>query len=321
MIDSPASDHLHPDYEVVVCTHNGVPYLAAQLDSILAQRPKPSRVIISDDGSTDETHRLLASYQAKHPDLIRVIAGPGEGIIKNVLFALTHTCAPYVFLADQDDIWLEHKARLFSEQMIVTSDPHLIFSDAWVWFPETHERQSFWKLDGLVPEHAYDPRKLAFHNCIQGASVCINQALIARIKPHPDIAMHDWWMGLIAAGEGRVSIIRTPTLLYRQHSANQVGIQQGRRSGPWLARLRDKSEAARTVLLQAKAYADCYAEATNEEQKAFFTALSKALPSNLLKRLYFLLKWHPVRKDTRRTLTLWLSIALLRCRSGKQPTP
>ena len=115
---------------VAVVTYNGVRYLAAQLDSILNQLGEEDEVVISDDGSKDGTIDLIRSFQ-KTDSRIRLIQGPGKGVKKNVEHALLHTRGKYIFLADQDDIWLDTKVETvmncFREKqcMVVIHDAHV----------------------------------------------------------------------------------------------------------------------------------------------------------------------------------------------------
>jgi rhamnosyltransferase len=293
------------EYEVILCSYNGAEYIAEQLHSILNQQPAPSRILISDDGSTDDTIDIVRKIAATTTIPLELIQGPGRGVVENVFSALPRTRAPYVFLADQDDVWLENKAALFTQKMTFSPEPHLIFSDAWVW-QENDERCSFWQLDQLNPDNASYPSLLAFHNCVQGASTCVNQALIQAIRPHPDIAMHDWWLGLVAAGVGRVSIIPEPTLLYRQHRGNQIGSQS--RSARYES-LSQKKQRATLVLQQAFAYSRLYASHLRSPERQFFEAYRSAMAKGVLRRLAFLLRYRPWRKNLLRTMTLWASIA------------
>lgn len=59
------------------CRNEGA-YLERTLDSVLAQSCPPALWIIVDDGSTDETPRILAEYAARHP-VIRVVGKPDRG--------------------------------------------------------------------------------------------------------------------------------------------------------------------------------------------------------------------------------------------------
>lgn len=296
-------------YEVVVCTYNGAEYIAEQLHSIVLQQPPPARILVSDDGSTDATLSIVRQIASTVVIPICIIFGPQNGIVNNLLNGLVHVEADYVFLADQDDVWLAGKAEQFCEKMLATSEPHLIFSDSLVWFPDTNIRIPFWKYDGLLPGNSQDPRKLAFHNCIQGASMAINQALIKRVILHSDIVMHDWWLGLIASSLGTVTVISQPTLLYRQHEHNQIGSQRNKKQSGGFVQKKQKAER---VLRQAYAFSHLYSSQVKGEYADFFAAFNKAMRGNFFKKIGFLLRYRPTRKNLLRTFMLWLSVLFIR---------
>ncbi|WP_051235730.1 glycosyltransferase family 2 protein [Marinimicrobium agarilyticum] len=301
------------DYDVVVCSYNGGAYIAEQLESILKQEPPARQILISDDGSTDNTRDIVKQLAETSPVPVTLIDGPRKGVIHNVLTALPQTTAEYVFLSDQDDIWLENKVALFSEHMRQSDDPHLIFSDAWVWHPGKEEMASFWKLDDLKPDNAKSPRKLAFHNTVQGASACFNRALINTINTEgapSEVIMHDWWLALIASGTGRVSAIKEPTLLYRQHSSNQVGSQNS--AGKKKRNIAKTLFIANRILCQAVAFSEHFRERLTPEDRAFFLAYENAMRGGTLKRLAFILRHRPTHKDLNRTCKLWASILLVK---------
>lgn len=303
-----ASPETSPDhnYEVLVCTYNGEQYVVDQLRSILGQDPPPSRILISDDGSTDNTLHLIRELAQSTSIPMDIIHGPGRGVIRNVLNALPQTSAPYVFLADQDDIWLPEKASLFCAQMNSDIEAHLIFSDAWVWHPERDQRQSFWQKDDLRPENAKNPALLMFHNTVQGASACISQDLIKKIQTDDRIVMHDWWIALLASALGRVSTITTPTLLYRQHSSNQLGSL--RPESDEERTLAHRRKVATQILKQGFAFAEHYAEHLPMSHKMFFQAYQQALSSGWWLRLIFLCRFRPRHKSIKLTLSLWYMI-------------
>lgn len=71
---------------VVMAVFNGATTLAATLDSILAQSDRDFELIVVDDGSTDATPSILASYSDAR---IRVITQPNAGLTR----ALIRGCA------------------------------------------------------------------------------------------------------------------------------------------------------------------------------------------------------------------------------------
>ncbi|WP_024460091.1 glycosyltransferase family 2 protein [Marinimicrobium sp. LS-A18] len=309
---NPAQPASGIDYDVLVCTYNGAEFIEEQLHSILRQQPAPKRVLISDDHSADNTRAIVNQVAQSSPIPIEIIDGPGRGVIRNVLTALPKTTADYVFLADQDDIWLDNKAALFAEKMHGEHCPHLIFSDAWVWHPDRDEKHSFWELDQLRPDNARDPRRLAFHNTVQGASACVNRSLIAAMEPtaeHPDIVMHDWWLALIASGTGHIDYIREPTLLYRQHDNNQVGSQN--KANRRKRKLADTLTVANRILRQAVAFTDHYHEALPLAHQDFFKQYQEAMKGGALARTAFILRYWPQHRDLNRTFKLWASMLLV----------
>ena len=93
---------------VAMFTYNHEAYVAQALDSALVQRaPFPFEIVIGDDGSTDGTPGILASYGQKHPDRVRpLLHGRRIGVGSNVYEVLTACRGEYVALLDGDDWWL-----------------------------------------------------------------------------------------------------------------------------------------------------------------------------------------------------------------------
>ena len=54
-----------PKVCVLMATYNGANYLAEQLESIAGQTHKNITLLVSDDGSTDETLAILEEYKKK----------------------------------------------------------------------------------------------------------------------------------------------------------------------------------------------------------------------------------------------------------------
>ena len=299
----------HPEFsfEVIIPVYNGEKYLKAQLDSILEQRYLPERIIISDDGSIDASLDIIHSFAAGTTVSVVIEEGPRKGVVENVFFALAKTKAEYVFLADQDDVWLPNKVELFCDLMTTSKLPHLIFSDAILWFSnqKRDKEVSFWLHEGIDPVNANIVANQVFRNSVQGASMAINRALINKLGDHSNVLMHDWWCALIACSLGDISVIDTPTLLYRQHENNLVGADTGTRT------VKQKFEASRKIFKQGIAFGETFKGQFDEYHSDFFDDLTLAFRSSRIKRLLFLLKYKPSRKNRLRSLTLLLSILLL----------
>ncbi len=95
---------------VAMATYNGEKYIREQLDSIISQLSNNDEIIISDDGSTDETLNILLEYKSRY-SFIKIYKGPQKGVFLNFNNALLHCNNEIIFLSDQDDIWIEGKAK------------------------------------------------------------------------------------------------------------------------------------------------------------------------------------------------------------------
>ena len=105
---------------VVMATFNGARYVIEQLESILNQSFPPAAVYIADDGSTDGTVEIIQAWIDEHNlkdrwqlNVNSKNLGYAENFMQLIAKAVRER-ADYIFLADQDDIWLPYKA----EQML-----------------------------------------------------------------------------------------------------------------------------------------------------------------------------------------------------------
>ena len=92
-----------PDVTVLMPVRNGARYLEAAVASILAQRHPNFEFIICDDGSTDDTSRILA-WHAQSDARIRVLALPPVGLVAALNRGLREARAGWVARMDADDV-------------------------------------------------------------------------------------------------------------------------------------------------------------------------------------------------------------------------
>ena len=93
---------------VVMAVYNGEKYLHGQMDSILKQLGDRDEIIVSVDPSVDASKAVALSFQQKD-SRIHVFDGPGAGVILNFETALRKAAGDFIFLCDQDDVWLGDK--------------------------------------------------------------------------------------------------------------------------------------------------------------------------------------------------------------------
>ena len=201
---------------VAIATYNGEKYIKEQIDSILKNLNKEDEIIISDDGSTDSTRDIIKSYKDKR---IKLIDGPKKGVKQNFANAIQNTEGKFIFLSDQDDIWLDNKV----EKMLETFEGQnatLVVHDAQVFDNENNKilYDSFFKYRnsgaGIL--------KNIYRNTYIGCCMAFDSKIKDKILPIPNnIEMHDQWIGILNDIYYNKSIFIDDKLIkYRRHSEN-----------------------------------------------------------------------------------------------------
>ncbi len=110
-----------PAVSVVLATYNYGRYLAGALDSALGQTMDDLEIIVIDDGSTDETNRVMAPYLANPRIRCFRTDHCGQPAAKN--FGIRLARAPSIAFLDADDLWLPTK--LEKQLALFASNPSL----------------------------------------------------------------------------------------------------------------------------------------------------------------------------------------------------
>ena len=226
-------------YEVVMATCNGASYLDEQMASILQQSLPPERLLVADDGSTDDTLERLVQWQRRSVIPIELLPASQHerlGSCRNFERLLQASRASYVMLADQDDIWDHNKAELLLQEMAQleacrgVDSPLLVHADLRLIDADGRARAaSFYRRQGLHPERQ-SLLQVGLQNVVTGCAAVVNGACVVQALPFPaDVVLHDWWLALVAAQAGGMSYLPQPCVSYRQHSTNVVGALGWRR--------------------------------------------------------------------------------------------
>jgi glycosyltransferase involved in cell wall biosynthesis len=218
--------------DVVLSTYNGATYLREQLDSI-CREPCELTINIRDDGSSDDTIDVVEEeYIRAGGSNVSLVRGCNVGVKRSFSQLLEKSSGDYVFLSDQDDVWIPGRSKLMIDALVELereaggqSVPCLVFTDAKVVDSNLSELcESFWRWEGLNPSTGIRLNRLFLQNVAPGCTMLVNRALLDAALPVPEQAlMHDWWLMLVATVFGRVSYVSEATVLYRQHSKNTVG--------------------------------------------------------------------------------------------------
>jgi glycosyltransferase involved in cell wall biosynthesis len=213
---------------ILLSTWNGAAYLTDQLASFLRLNGPDWRLYWRDDGSEDRSVDIVRAFGAAEGTgrLMDRNDNRGRIGITASFLSLLRRAPPgsIVAFADQDDVWLPEKlARgVRALEAVAAGTPALYCA-----------RQSLVnaalrpiRLSARLTEPPGFPQALT-QNIATGCTVMLNAdavSLIAGAREPPD-TLHDWWAYLVVtAAGGRVLIDDEPTVLYRQHAGNAVGV-------------------------------------------------------------------------------------------------
>jgi glycosyltransferase involved in cell wall biosynthesis len=222
-----------------MCTYNGALYLKEQLESILLQTVTPDELVISDDGSSDGTlelaEHIIRRLQEREPRLanlqLRVQSNsPGLGVTANFASAIALATQDVIFLSDQDDVWMPNKIEVLldyferdSALLLVHTNALLVDHNArslgLTLFDALRVSQS--ELDRIHAGDAFGV--LMRRNLVTGATTAVLRSLAQSVTEYPQGWLHDEFLGLVAATRGRVDVIESNLIQYRQHGRNQIG--------------------------------------------------------------------------------------------------
>lgn len=219
---------------ILLGTYNGACYLHEQLDSYKKQSHTNWTLWTSDDGSNDNTVEIIKEFAHKVGNSqVHQISGPKKGFANNFLHLVCNPSlqADAFAYSDQDDVWMADKlerAALFLSS--VPMDIPALYCSRTLYVDRNNHT--------LEPSQAY-LRLPVFANALvqniaSGNTMVFNnaaRALLIKAGPNAEIDLHDWLTYILITGAGgQVLFDQIPSVRYRQHSKNLIGMNIGIRA-------------------------------------------------------------------------------------------
>lgn len=209
---------------VCIATHNGEKYIKEQLDSILIQLSQEDEVVISDDGSIDATLDIIKSYKDARIKILN-FKQPSKTshthiyTSRNFENALKQAKGDYIFLSDQDDVWMPNKVEVCLEALkkhdLIVHNMTLIDEQGKILGPN------------LYPNNIIRQNILMVGGTYYGCALAFSAKWLKIILPFPEnLVLHDFWISYLIEKQGKTSYINESLMLYRyrkesvSHSVN-----------------------------------------------------------------------------------------------------
>lgn len=212
-----------------MASYNGEAYIKEQLESLLKQTYKDWRLLIRDDGSQDSTTKIIDSYCENYPTkIVRIIDDKGNlGYKDNFVELIKHASAEYIMFCDQDDIWLPDKIEKTYEFMRSVENqnadvPIIVHTNLYVYHEGKRIRSTYHRNDVKIP---YTLRRALMFSLVVECTAMLN-SFYKKIEWEQEFdTSHGYFLTLYCMScGGTVAYLDIPTILYRQHGNNQIGV-------------------------------------------------------------------------------------------------
>lgn len=209
---------------VNVLTYNQEKWIAQTLDSILGQKTQYSfEVIIGEDCSTDDTHKICEQYCAKYSNVRFAPQNHNLGVAANWANCVQHSSGKYIMCCAGDDFWHNpNKIQLQVDYMESHPECTLCHTDIDILHTKTGKltRNSKQKGGIIPPEGRIQKQILGGHPHISAVTLCYRHTDLIKYVPLDKyetlkFPREDWPTLVILAAYGDIRYIPVSTATYR----------------------------------------------------------------------------------------------------------
>ncbi len=216
-----------PKIIVLLSTYNNSRYVAQQIDSIMNQKNCYVKLVIRDDGSTDNTREILLDYKKKYANKIHLQFGKNIGIHKSYHYLYNNFYdSKYLSFADADDIWDTDKLSIAIHLLnkydasLYAGSSRLIDQNNQLILRRNNKNSNFY----------FKNNRFILFPGFQGCTLVLKRKLIRKIIKNTSnlILPHDNWIPLVAYFTNNIIIDKAYKMSYRQHDQSWTGNRKKR---------------------------------------------------------------------------------------------
>ncbi|SRR6266550_51023 len=210
-----------PAVSVVIPAHNAAPWLGDTLRSVLAQTYRDFEVIVVNDGSTDQTGKVIASFRRN----VRCVEQSNHGLPAARNTGIRNASGDWIALLDADDLWLPEK---LARQMSLVNEHGLkwVYCDAYMFDDATGITTSTFSAGRRLPDGDV-LRPLFLRNFIGTPTTVIRRDVFDDVGMLDETLVpcgEDWDLWLRIAARYPVGVVRLPLARYRVRRGSMSGV-------------------------------------------------------------------------------------------------
>ena len=225
--DTEASAAL-PKVSVAMITYNHAKFIGKAIESVLTQEMKSGvELVIGEDCSVDSTRRIVETYAARFPGVIRLVTfNENVGAMKNFVRTIEACRGEYIAFLEGDDYWTS-KDKLRLQTAFLDEHPDCALCHHRVSYLDDATGEIVWECP--LPLRRIERTagsELAGGNFIQTCSLMIRRKAIPRLsKDFAKLKLGDWPICVLASQNGWIGYIDQNMGVYRLHPGSAWSAQ------------------------------------------------------------------------------------------------
>lgn len=212
----------NPLVSVIVPTYNCATFIGEALESILSQSYTPMEIVAVDDGSSDDTMRVLQGFGER----VRAFSQPNSGPAAARNRAVRESRGEYLAFLDGDDLWLPGQPGVLMDHVARHPEIKVIYGEWAVWHPDADGSYPPLAPPSPVANPEVDPAgsgwvysKLLFDSIIHIIAAVIHRSVYDSVQGFDETLRtgsdYDFWLKV--SRRFPVVKLRTPVAVYRQN--------------------------------------------------------------------------------------------------------
>ena len=207
-----------PTVTVVIPAYNAIEHIVETIETVLDQTYQDFELLVVDDGSTDGTADLLASFAEQEPK-IRIITQCNQGVSAARNTAIKQAQGKYIAILDADDLW--ELTKLQKQVDSLEANPQAGLCYTWTAMADSEGKAT----GRVIMSHAEGD---VWQQLCEMNIVCCGSTPMILRRCFDDVGMfdenllfsEDWDMWWRIAAKYPFSVVKEPLIRYRQHSSS-----------------------------------------------------------------------------------------------------
>lgn len=208
-----------PRISVCMASYRGAHYVRDQISSILKELGPHDELVIVDDASPDNTVDVIREFTDPRIRLIQ--NARNAGYVRTFEKAITASRGQFIFLSDQDDVWVPGRVENMLEGLrrsaMVATNFAMLGGGPRPWIPPLRTMMDSRRVANLFGI-------MVGYRAYYGCGMAFRRELIPVLTPIPPYVResHDLWFAICGNLAQSIAHLEAPSLLRRLHEHNET---------------------------------------------------------------------------------------------------